>query len=108
MKSLINILYKGILTILAALMTSSVATASTPLVSANWLADNLDNPELVIIDLRNSIDGGGYETFLEGHIPGAIHSDYGKAGWRVSRDDCLLYTSPSPRDRQKSRMPASA
>ena len=22
--------------------------------------------------------------------------------------DCLLYTSPSPRDRQKSRMPASA
>ena len=24
------------------------------------------------------------------------------------RDDCLLYTSPSPRDRQKSRMPSSA
>ena len=23
-------------------------------------------------------------------------------------DDCLLYTSPSPRDRQKSRMPSSA
>ena len=22
--------------------------------------------------------------------------------------DCLLYTSPSPRDRQKSRMPSSA
>ena len=30
---------------------------------------------------------------------------------RVRRDqfqDCLLYTSPSPRDRQKSRMPSSA
>ena len=27
----------------------------------------------------------------------------------VSKDDiCLLYTSPSPRDRQKSRMPSSA
>ena len=27
----------------------------------------------------------------------------------VSRDlSCLLYTSPSPRDRQKSRMPSSA
>ena len=25
-----------------------------------------------------------------------------------SRDPCLLYTSPSPRDRQKSRMPSSA
>ena len=24
------------------------------------------------------------------------------------RDTCLLYTSPSPRDRQKSRMPSSA
>ena len=23
-------------------------------------------------------------------------------------DGCLLYTSPSPRDRQKSRMPSSA
>ena len=25
-----------------------------------------------------------------------------------SSDTCLLYTSPSPRDRQKSRMPSSA
>ena len=31
--------------------------------------------------------------------------------WKALRDDtygCLLYTSPSPRDRQKSRMPSSA
>ena len=27
---------------------------------------------------------------------------------RERLDDCLLYTSPSPRDRQKSRMPSSA
>ena len=26
----------------------------------------------------------------------------------ASTDPCLLYTSPSPRDRQKSRMPSSA
>ena len=26
----------------------------------------------------------------------------------VGRSTCLLYTSPSPRDRQKSRMPSSA
>ena len=26
----------------------------------------------------------------------------------VDVDPCLLYTSPSPRDRQKSRMPSSA
>ena len=29
--------------------------------------------------------------------------------WKLDRDTfCLLYTSPSPRDRQKSRMPSSA
>ena len=29
--------------------------------------------------------------------------------WQLGREkDCLLYTSPSPRDRQKSRMPSSA
>ena len=27
---------------------------------------------------------------------------------RISSNACLLYTSPSPRDRQKSRMPSSA
>ena len=26
----------------------------------------------------------------------------------LQKIDCLLYTSPSPRDRQKSRMPSSA
>ena len=26
----------------------------------------------------------------------------------MDSDSCLLYTSPSPRDRQKSRMPSSA
>ena len=33
------------------------------------------------------------------------------SGWLVDRYEvkcCLLYTSPSPRDRQKSRMPSSA
>ena len=28
--------------------------------------------------------------------------------WRATAGRCLLYTSPSPRDRQKSRMPSSA
>ena len=34
------------------------------------------------------------------------------SGWQLEAFDkaynCLLYTSPSPRDRQKSRMPSSA
>ena len=31
-----------------------------------------------------------------------------RKGHQKTVDDCLLYTSPSPRDRQKSRMPSSA
>src|SRR5678810_106487 len=31
--------------------------------------------------------------------------DYNKFLYEKKRKDCLLYTSPSPRDRQKSRMP---
>ena len=33
---------------------------------------------------------------------------YQKYGTLVLLKACLLYTSPSPRDRQKSRMPSSA
>ena len=29
-------------------------------------------------------------------------------GINVGKGNCLLYTSPSPRDREKSRMPSSA
>jgi len=71
--------------VLALVFAPMVAFAS-PLVSPAWLSENLDDAKLVIIDLRNKIDEGSYETFLEGHIPGAIHSDYLKDGWRVGRD----------------------
>ena len=39
-----------------------------------------------------------------------IESEFGYAvpPEDVTVDSCLLYTSPSPRDRQKSRMPSSA
>ena len=47
-----------------------------------------------------------------------LNQFYENSGWaknncsdcikRISTNPCLLYTSPSPRDRQKSRMPSSA
>ena len=48
-----------------------------------------------------------------------LYEDFAELGWdytcnRMSRsamayyDSCLLYTSPSPRDRTRSRMPSSA
>ena len=43
--------------------------------------------------------------------PGVLDAFYNEIGF-VGREgawgSCLLYTSPSPRDRQKSRMPSSA
>ena len=38
----------------------------------------------------------------------ARQGDPGESQFFLSFEDCLLYTSPSPRDRQKSRMPSSA
>lgn len=70
------------------LMVSPVWAAS-PLVSTGWLADNLSNEQIVIIDLRNKLDKGSYETFKKGHIPGSVHSDYLKDGWRVGKDNVV-------------------
>ena len=67
----------------------SAAIAATPLVDAAWLENRLGNEGIVLIDLRNKIDGGSYQTYLEGHIPSAVHSDYLKDGWRVGRDDVV-------------------
>ena len=60
-----------------------------PLVNTDWVAENLDNEKVVLIDLQNKIDGGSYQTYLEGHIPTSVHSDYLKDGWRVGRDDVV-------------------
>ena len=38
----------------------------------------------------------------------ALSDSFQEQGLRVISGGCLLYTSPSPRDRQKSRMPSSA
>jgi len=74
-----------------ALLWAGLAGAATaqPLVETGWLAERLDDQKIVLIDLRNKLDEGSYETYLEGHIPGAIHSDYLKDGWRVGRDDVV-------------------
>ncbi|MBT3361107.1 MAG: sulfurtransferase, partial [Rhodospirillales bacterium] len=60
--------------------------ATKSLVGADWLAAHLDAPGLVVLDIRNRIDGGSREIFAKGHIPGAVYSDYLGDGWRVARD----------------------
>ena len=41
-------------------------------------------------------------------LPGFIKNTLKNSNKTMNDIDCLLYTSPSPRDRQKSRMPSSA
>ena len=89
MKHLIHRAMILALTPLLFLMTAATTATATPLVDSAWLADKLGDDRLVLIDLRNKLDGGSYDTYLEGHIPSALHSDYLKDGWRVGRDDVV-------------------
>jgi thiosulfate/3-mercaptopyruvate sulfurtransferase len=68
-----------------ALAMPAHAETATPLVSTNWLKQHLKDPDVFVLDVRSAIDGGGVEAYQRGHVPGAIHSDYDKAGWRVTR-----------------------
>ena len=64
---------------------------------------------------RKDMASGYYKDDM-GMKGGAMYKKGGsvkkkKQGYKDRKDEsiaCLLYTSPSPRDRQKSRMPSSA
>lgn len=60
--------------------------ASEPLVSSEWLNSNLTNDKIVVLDIRNKIDGGSKESFEAGHIPNAVYSNYLEDGWRTTVD----------------------
>ena len=62
-----------------------------------WLKTNFSNVEGYTVELDNLF--GAFESSLS-----KFDNEHGMANSRA----CLLYTSPSPRDRQKSRMPSSA
>ena len=74
-----------LVSITVAAMPASAEPAA-PLVSAQWLKDHQSDPAVVVLDVRSAIDGGGAEAYAKAHIPGAVHSDYDKAGWRVTRN----------------------
>ena len=50
----------------------------------------------------------GKTIILDGGIGGELQKVGAKMDEELWCGSCLLYTSPSPRDRQKSRMPSSA
>ena len=71
------------------------------------------------LDLYNEfiftrIEGGGdrFDLIMEStdgnHLRGGPENLVFRAAQKVWESACLLYTSPSPRDQAKSRMPSSA
>ena len=58
---------------------------SDPLVTPEWLVARLADRNLLIVDIRSVVDGGARAAYEAAHIPGAIHTDYAKDGWRVTK-----------------------
>ena len=44
--------------------------------STEWLAGHLDDPEVVVVDMRWREDGSGRSRYDRGHIPGAVFIDW--------------------------------
>jgi len=91
MKSLMGII---IGTLVAAM--SSVALAKEPLVNVDWVKANLDNPDVVVLDIRSRISGSSKQSYARGHIPGAVYSNYVTGGWRVKDANGTPGMLPSP------------
>ena len=78
----------------------------------NASSQPLDTSLKTLADIANR--RGKYETYNQEEVDRALKMRYDKvkieqkAKERAQSWNCLLYTSPSPRDRQKSRMPSSA
>ena len=60
--------------------------AAEPLINVDWLKSNLSNEKLIILDIRNKIDGGSKDAFEVSHIPTAVYSNYLEDGWRTTVD----------------------
>jgi len=57
----------------------------SPLVSTQWLAAHLDDPTMRLVDIRSAVDGGARAAYEQAHVPGAVHTDYAKDGWRATK-----------------------
>lgn len=53
------------------------------LISPQELAAEIGRPDLVVLDIRSAVDGGGRAAYEAGHVPGAVHTDYVAGGWRA-------------------------
>jgi thiosulfate/3-mercaptopyruvate sulfurtransferase len=77
--------------------SSLAATSAPPLVDVDWVKANSCKPGVVVLDIRNKLDGHSNIDYLRGHIPCAVYSDYLKASWRSKVDNVVGQLSPVPK-----------
>lgn len=69
------------------MLGAGAVSAATPLVDVGWIKDHSCDANVRVLDVRSRIDGGSKATYLEGHIPCAVYSNYVSDGWRAKVDD---------------------
>jgi thiosulfate/3-mercaptopyruvate sulfurtransferase len=84
------------LTLVLFMAAPAAAADAQPLVQVAWLNGRLHDANVVVLDIRSAIDGGGVKAYEAAHIPGSIHSDYDKAGWRVTRNNVPFMVPTAP------------
>ena len=77
-----------------------------PMDDSNWREDykgykHLNKKQRELLE-------NGPKSLSQSWLLGAMYQEWKRMRGYKEPDTCLLYTSPSPRDRQKSRMPSSA
>jgi thiosulfate/3-mercaptopyruvate sulfurtransferase len=65
------------------------------LATPEWLVENLDRPDLRVLDVRWRTDGSARTLYGTGHIPGAIHLDWRESVAQLS-DGGTAYLLASP------------
>jgi len=78
------------------IVAHAAAADLQPLVSVQWLNGHLHDANVVVLDIRSAIDGSTPEAFAQAHIPGSVHSDYDKGGWRVTRGNVPFMVPTKP------------
>ena len=69
---------------------------SRALVEVEWLSKHMEDPELVVADVRWYPDGSGRARFEEGHIPGAVFVDVDSDLASPKTKDSGRHPLPSP------------
>ena len=105
---------KQLLAAITMVLVASAASAETKKIANNWM------DELTLWDVVWEDDAPAYQEWLLDNYDSAEDAgewrlDKLKAAYKFNKVAypgdhaiCLLYTSPSPRDRTRSRMPSSA